>query len=278
MTVMTYRWPVLAALLCTSLLLSACSTAVSAVADVMGTHTLATESRLRAEQQSDAQAFEERQTPNYTESEASYLRVIEQMQQEGLWYASLAHIDALENQWPASEQSKLLRADALRQTGNKTRSAALYQQLLQGRYAARAQHGLGLIAAAEGRFDSAVAHMQSAQKKAPTDALLLNDLGYALLHTPQAINAALPLKQAAQLQPKNVRIQSNLALYLVMFASAKEAWDWMEQSSMSLEQRMRVLDHARRLGEAEQADASAISTLHMPVTAPPQNTSVVSAR
>lgn len=200
------------------------------------------------------------------------------MQQEGLWYASLAHIDALENQWTVSEQSTLLRADALRQTGNRARSATLYQQLLQGRYAARAQHGLGLIAAAEGRFDSAVAHMQSAQKKAPTDALLLNDLGYALLHTPQAINAALPLKQAAQLQPKNVRIQSNLALYLVMFASAKEAWDWMEQSSMSLEQRMRVLDHARRLGEAEQADASAISTLHMPVTAPPQNTSVVSAR
>lgn len=54
------------------------------------------------------------------------------MQQEGLWYASLAHIDALENQWTVSEQSTLLRADALRQTGNRARSATLYQQLLQG--------------------------------------------------------------------------------------------------------------------------------------------------
>lgn len=254
MTSQTLRGCLLATLFGLQALVAGCSTAavgagaVGAMADAMAGNSLSKESRLRAEAQSSMQAFEDAQMPKYEESENSYLGVITQMQKEGLWFASLAHIDALESRWKASEHSRLLRADALRQTGNQEISAALYRQLLSGPYAARALHGLGLLAAAQGQFDLAVSHLRAAQKKAPTDALLLNDLGYALLQTAAGAEAGLPLKQAAQLQPKNVRIQSNLALYLAVFAKPEDALAWMNQSAMSKEQRIRVLERAKTLG------------------------------
>lgn len=237
--------------------ISGCSTAavgasaVGAVADAMASNSHAKASRLRADMQTDMQAFEEAQLPQYEESQSSYLRVITEMQKEGLWFASLAHIDALESQWTVSEHSRLLRADALRQTGNQALSTVLYKQLLSGQFAARAQHGLGLLAAANRQFDVAVEHLKLAQKKSPTNALLLNDLGFALLHTDRAVDAGLPLKQAAQLDPKNIRIQTNLALYLVMFGQTQEALAWMNQTSMTKEHRVRVLERAQSLSGVE---------------------------
>lgn len=242
--------------------MSACSTAavgasaVGAVAEAVAGNSYSKESRRRAEMQSDLQSYEEAQTPQHVENEVAYLNVVEQMQKQGLWFASLAHIDALETRWAVSERSRLLRADALRQTGQKESSSVLYRQLLRSPSAARALHGLGLIAAADGQFDAAVSQMQAAQKIAPTDALLLNDLGYALLHTGRGVDAGMPLKQAAQLLPQNNRIQSNLALYLALFGSASEALAWMNQSGMGAEQRMRVLEQARTLSATAEGVAS----------------------
>lgn len=247
---------VVSTLWASAMALSGCSTAavgasaVGAMADAMASNSHAKSSMVRAQLQTDMQAFEDAQLPKYEESKPAYLRVITQMQKEGLWFASLAHIDALESQWKVSAHSRLLRADALRHTGNKDLSAALYRQLLDGQYASSAWHGLGLIAAADGNFDEAVTRFQMAQKKSPTNAQILNDLGFALLHTGRAAQAGLPLKQAAQLDAKNARIQSNLALYLVMFGSTEEALAWMNQSAMSKEQRVKVLERAQAFGEA----------------------------
>lgn len=257
-----------------ALLTSGCSTAVggaSAVVEAVTTNTHAKESRRRAEMQSDIQAFDEARAPAQVESESAYLSMVVQMQRQGLWFASLAHIDALEARWKPSDYSQLLRADALRQTGDKAVSTVLYQRLQNGPYAARAMHGQGLLAAAEGRFAEAATRLQAAQKLAPTDALLLNDLGYALLHTPRASEAGLPLKQAAQLQPKNPRIQSNLALYLALFAPPAEALAWMNQSEMSTEQRMRVLQQAQRLGNgAVSAEVTPLQGWSAPQAPAPQ--------
>lgn len=266
-----YFWSGLCSLV---LLISGCSTAavgasaVGAVVDAMSVSSNSKVSKQRAEMHSDMQAFEEAQLPQYEESQASYLSVVTQMQKEGLWFASLAHIDALEAQWQSSEHSRLLRADALRQTGNKEQSAVLYRQLLGGKFAARALHGLGLLAAADGKFDTAIAHLQAAQRKAPTDALLLNDLGYAMLHTERAMAAGLPLKQAAQLQPQNVRIQSNLALYLVVFGKPEEALAWMNQSAMSQDLRVRVLERAKTLGAVDTQVAVPVNVLPPPESVP----------
>lgn len=264
-----YGW---CALWVLSFTISGCSTAtvgasaVGAVADAIATNAVAKSSRLRAEMQTEIQAFEEAQMPKYEETQSSYLQVITQMQKEGLWFASLAHIDAMESKWGVSEHSQILRADALRQTGNPAMSTDLYKQLLNGQFAARALHGLGLLAAAGGDFEAAVSHLQSAQKKAPTHALLLNDLGFAMLHTANAKGAGLPLKQAAQLEPTNTRIQTNLALYLVIFGSEQEAVAWMNQTAMSKEHRLRVLERAQALDAASNQQAQPSNAMVLPAS------------
>ncbi|PFW67397.1 pilus assembly protein, partial [Bacillus sp. AFS075960] len=77
-----------------------------------------------------------------------YLGLIQRMQTQGLYYASLAHIDAYEKAYGGSPDTILLRADALRMTDQPAASAAAYTQLLQTPLAARGYRGLGLLAGA----------------------------------------------------------------------------------------------------------------------------------
>jgi Flp pilus assembly protein TadD len=250
-----------------ALLSTGCTTAAvgvgaaSAMVQAAVGNSPAKESQRRADMQAEIQAQDDAKTPVNVESEWAYLNVVEQMQKKGLWFASLAHIDALEARWKPSIHSKLLRADALRNTSQAAASEVLYKQLLNSSVAPRALHGLGLLAASQGQFDAAVAHLQIAQKSLPTDSLLLNDLGYALLHTQRGSEAGLPLKKANQLDAKNVRIQSNLALYLVLFGQEKEALAWMAQTDMPKEQRLRILQQAQQLGLQAQVMPAPIQAL-----------------
>src|SRR5690349_24734928 len=72
-----------------------------------------------------------------------YLGLIDRMQAQGLYYASLAHIDAYEKQYGVSPDSLLLRADALRATDQPAASASAYAQLLNTPLAARGYRGPG---------------------------------------------------------------------------------------------------------------------------------------
>src|ERR1700761_5178593 len=56
-----------------------------------------------------------------------YLGLIDQMQSQGLYFASLAHIDAYDKQYGASPDSILLRADALRMTDQPAAAANAYE-------------------------------------------------------------------------------------------------------------------------------------------------------
>jgi hypothetical protein len=69
------------------------------------------------------------------------------MQQQGAWYASLAHVDAFRQRYGDRPALRLLQADALRETGQADAAIALYRELSSGPQAAAAAHGLGLIAA-----------------------------------------------------------------------------------------------------------------------------------
>ena len=66
-----------------------------------------------------------------------YLSMIEQMQQKGLYFASLAHLDEYERKYGATPHTTLLRADALRVTGQPERSAEVYRTLLSTPLAAQ---------------------------------------------------------------------------------------------------------------------------------------------
>lgn len=221
------------------------SVAAAAAASVSGTPSETAQERAEQQMLASVSAAPEK-FPNL-ETEQTYLQVIAQLQRKQLWFAALAHLEVLESRWKPSDDSRLLRADSLRQIGQRTESAALYQRLLDGPKAASARHGLGLLAAQEGRFNDAVVQLESARLLAPTDALLLNDLGYALLYTEHAESARIPLMQAAQLLHTHPRIQSNVALFLLLYESGEQASAWMAGHQMSEAARLQVFEQVQRL-------------------------------
>ncbi len=156
-------------------------------------------------------------------SEATYLKLVEQQEHDGLWFASLAHLDALEQRWGVTPASTRLRADALRHTGQLAESRRQYALLLPTPLAAAGYHGLGLVAGSEGDFKQAREMLQQARQRDPTDALLLSDLGYAQLRTGSLAQARIPLMEAMQLQPDQPQVQANVALYLAMDGRGPES-------------------------------------------------------
>jgi Flp pilus assembly protein TadD len=173
-----------------------------------------------------------------------YLALIDRMQAQGLYYASLAHIDAYDRQYGASPDSILLRADALRATDQPAASAAAYRQLMATPLAARAYRGLGLLAGASGDFSDAAAQLAHAAQLAPTDAATLSDLGYARLRAGDIEGARVPLLKAAELDSRNPKIVGNVVLYLSVAGQRKRAEALMNEQKLPPAVRARIRDEA----------------------------------
>jgi len=181
------------------------------------------------------------------DTQATYLKLVDQMQQEGLWFASLAHIDALEQRWGVSPDSTRARAEALRHAGQPLQSEAAYRRLLNTPLEAAGYRGLGLLAGARGNYLEAVRMLKQAQIRNPTDALLLNDLGYASLRAGLIDDARLPLMQALQLKPDNPQAQANLAMYLEITQQRKQATALMDANKIPANTRAAIQDAARQV-------------------------------
>lgn len=201
-----------------------------------------------AQQRMAAEAAAETKAGAAIDTKATYLRLVEQMQKESLWFASLAHIDALEQRWGVSPESTRLRADALRQTGQAASSGEAYKRLIGTPLESAGYRGLGLLAGARGNFAESVQLLKQAQRQNPTDALLLSDLGYASLRAGMADEARLPLMQALQLRPDSTQAQANLALYFVVTRQNEQAAKLMDANNMPASARAAVRDAAQQLG------------------------------
>lgn len=182
-----------------------------------------------------------------------YLSLIQRMQEQGLYYASLAHIDAYEKQYGSLPETILLRGDALRMTGQPAASEAVYKQLINTPLAARGYRGLGLIAGAAGDFDRAAQALAQATVLAPTDASMLSDLAYAKLRCGDVQGARVPLMKAAELDQNNPKIISNLALYLMVSGRAHDAQKLMNQQKLSADIRSDIRSDANRILAASRA-------------------------
>ncbi|RFU48240.1 lipopolysaccharide assembly protein LapB [Paraburkholderia sp. DHOC27] len=177
----------------------------------------------------------------------TYLDLINRMQAQGLYYASLAHIDAYEKQYGVTPDTIVLRADALRMTQQPAAAAQSYTKLLQTPLAARGHRGLGLIAGAAGDFARAADELQQAAQLAPTDALTLSDLGYARLREGNIAGARVPLMKAAELDQSNPKIISNIALYLLASGEEKPAAALMEQQKFTPDVRAAIRGDAHKV-------------------------------
>lgn len=178
---------------------------------------------------------------------AIYLQLIGSLQDKGMYFASLAHLDAFDQRWPNDPRATLLRADALRETGYLERADALYEGLLKGPLAAAARHGQGLIATKKGDLNAAVAALARASQMNPTSAAILNDLGYVQILLRQMSEAGFNLHKATELDPKNQRAAANLALYYLLDGKPERAEGVMGWYKLSDPQRKEILDRAAKL-------------------------------
>src|SRR5471032_1307964 len=99
---------------------------------------------IQAEREAALQQSQQKQ--DAPDTPGMYLALIDRMQSQGLFFASLAHIDAFEKQYGPTPDTILLRADALRQTGQLEPGWQAYSQLLKTPLASRGYRGLGLLA------------------------------------------------------------------------------------------------------------------------------------
>ncbi|SIT36473.1 putative lipoprotein transmembrane [Paraburkholderia piptadeniae] len=182
-----------------------------------------------------------------------YLGLIDGMQRQGLYYASLAHIDAYEKQYGASPDSILLRADALRTTDQPAASAAAYTQLLNTPLAARGYRGLGLLAGASGDFERASQALETAVELAPTDVATLSDLGYARLRAGDIAGARVPLMKAAELDGHNQKVIGNVVLYLLADGQTARAQALIKDQKIAPDVRTQIRDEAAKVTAASRA-------------------------
>lgn len=151
------------------------------------------------------------------------------MQQAGQWYASLAHTEAFEQQYGVNPESRLMRADALRNTGQVEQARQAYLALLQGATTARARRGLGLLYASQGQYGQAVEQLDKARQLNPIDANVLSDLAYAHMLDGRLAAAQMPIMQASQLAPANARVQLNMALFWLASGNQAQASQLLRQ-------------------------------------------------
>lgn len=222
---------------------------------------------LAAQQQEAAQQLRDQQEKPNLDDRATYLGLIAQMQQRNLYYASLAHIDVFEQRWGSTPESSLLRADALRETGQTDAAQAKYSDLLNTPMAAQAYHGLGLLAGKAGNPDLAIQHLLKAEQLNPIDANVLNDLGYAWLLKRQIAQARIPLMKAAELDAQNPRVWNNLMLYLLLDGQANQAEALMNQRQIPQAARLKIQEQAFRLAASTNSTDSPATGQPVPAAA-----------
>ncbi len=208
----------------------------------------------RMSEQADAQValskLRDRQDRAGYDDKSVYLGLIGKMQDEGLYFASLAHIDVYEKRFGASPALTLMRADALRETGQDVAAAQAYQNLVGSVVQSRAYHGLGLLAGRRSDFAGAAAALRQAAQSDPTNAQVANDLGYALMRTGALPEARVPVMQALQLDGRNPRVVSNAAVWLVADGKREQAVALMQRAALSAATQKAVLQEAERVRRA----------------------------
>ena len=210
-----------------------------------------------AEQASPA-ACESGNTP----TDNTKLAAIEQMLNEGKFYAAIAQLDALGN---VSPKAQLIRADALRRIDREKDAQALYLNLVGSCINGRAHHGLGLLAARQGDQGSSIDHLTQARLALPTDARIRNDLGYALLLADRLDDAQFEFLTALDLNPQDNLAARNLVLLSFKRGDASKARQLATKLGLDNNTFDRLAQQAKSLSSAPLSNSNGSD---MPLPAP----------
>ncbi|WP_259202882.1 Flp pilus assembly protein TadD [Stenotrophomonas sp. BIGb0135] len=189
-----------------------------------------------------------------------YLDLIGQMQRQGAYFASLAHVDAYRQRYGDSPALRLLQADGLRETQQVDAARSLYTSLANGPQGAAAWHGLGLIAARAGDAAQAETSLARAVQLQPLNTDYLGDLGFARLRAGHLAQAREPLAKAAELAPGNVKANANLAVWALLRNDTAMADQIMRSAALPAAAR----DEVQRLAQQLRQPPAAVP----PATAP----------
>ncbi len=198
----------------------------------------------------NAQASLVEPAPDPRNDRGMYLGLIRKMQEQGAWYASLAHIEAHRQKYPDSPDLRLLEAHALRETGQHARARSVYEGLTSGPSAAPAWHGLGLIAAKGGDGQAASEAFARAVRLDPLHEGYLGDLGFSLLRSGRIADARTPLAKAAELAPSNGKAVANLALWAMLAGQPAQAESIMQRADLPANARTEVYRLAAELRQS----------------------------
>ena len=217
--------------------------------------------------------------PAPQDSRNAYLELIERMQQQGAWYASLAHVDAFRQRYGDPPALRLLQADALRETGQADAAIALYRDLSSGPQAAAAAHGLGLIAARRDDDAGSEQALAQATQLQPLNTSYLGDLGYARLRAGRFEQAREPLAKALELSPGNAKATANLALWAVLRGDTATAERLAQQANLNEETRNSIQQQAAQIrARLQQRHAAAAAAAAATVAPPAPATAMASSK
>lgn len=169
---------------------------------------------------------------------------IEQMVNDGKFYAALAQLDALGN---ASPKAQMVRADALRRVDKDKEAQALYLSLTNSCLNGRAHHGLGLLAARRGDLAGSIEHLKLARMALPTAPDVRNDLGYAFLLAGMLDDAQFEFLTALDLNPQDTRATRNLIMLSFKRGDAGKAYQLAAKLGLDIPTIDRLATQARSL-------------------------------
>jgi Flp pilus assembly protein TadD len=144
-----------------------------------------------------------------------HLDLIRGLRQRGLNRAVIAHLNEFDQRHGASDATRLLRGEALSAIGDHAEAMAVFRTVQPGPEFSAAQQGMGLAAAGAGQWDEALALLQAAARVEPTNARLMNNIGFVQLQRRDFEGAERHLRTAAELDPENPEIRNNIALLLL---------------------------------------------------------------
>jgi Flp pilus assembly protein TadD len=164
-----------------------------------------------------------------------YLAIMNGLRDQGQARAALAYLDEFDKIYPGDSYAALLRAQCLMDVGKIKQAEPVFILLLQTRYAAAANAGLGSIAAAHNDWDHAVASFREASRLEPSHAQYANDLGFSQVRLGDYDGGIDMLGRASELAPSDRFIRNNLILALHLSGKDDDANRLIEEIPDSTE-------------------------------------------
>lgn len=197
----------------------------------------------------DRTAEIERQFQREKQEKAVHLSLVNRMLNQKNHYAALAHLDAYDSKWGADVNSKRLRADALRKTGQLDEAERIYKQLLGKLDGGLVWYGLGRVSIDRGDLNNAKDRLEKSVKEDPLLTDAYSDLGltYMLLNMQQSSYDA--LMRAVQLSKNEPKSVANLAMWAIVnerYEMANDLADRLEWSDITRSKMMAQASQIRQ--------------------------------